>query len=562
MRSELGRQRPSLWGASAVLALSSLGLGLAEWFLLTTRSVYGPKGVTASLAVITLATGIYLALTVAVMLLLHLPFWLRRKREFHKKLVIVPIGIVVCALWNHYPAPLPSAPKAKQQKNIVLVTLDTLRPDFLGCYGNNLIKTPCLDRLARRNSLFAEVVCSAPMTTPSHASILTSTHPIKHGAQDNRYRLSERNESLAEILREAGYTTGAFVSCFPLAKRFGLDQGFQVYDDRFIPHGGINELAVISTVHRFMRKHELERSAALVNQAALPWLRAHAGEPFFLWVHYFDPHAPYHPVAPYDAFYTEQFTKVYGRGYEASRAEVARACGLPQAKSQNPLLPVERYAGEVSLTDAALEDLLAELASLDVQDETMIVVTADHGESLGEHDYYYSHGALLFDPSIVVPLLISGVKDQRANLVVGNQVRLIDITPTILAELGLAKGAGMDGVSLHAQIRAGVVHESLPALVENIGIVLAPGAHKLRSLRAGGYKVINNEESGQCAGFYELATDPNELHDLCGNNKELSATMLDLMTQAFTSQAESRIEGELDLDEEVRSNLEQLGYIK
>lgn len=234
---------------------------------------------------------------------------------------------------------MPSASVQTARYNVLLVTIDTLRADRLGCYGYAGAATPVLDALAARGVRFATAIAHVPLTTPSHASILTGLTPLRHGVRDNGdFVLPDRIPTLAEAFHDAGYRTAAFVSGFPLDRRFGLARGFDTYDDH-LPHGEDRR-----------RSAYVERPADQTTAAVRSWLEGGTPSPWFLWVHYFDPHSPYEPPPDF----------------------AARFAGRP-------------YDGEVAFVDAQIGVLLALLEAKGLAPRTRVLVTADHGESLGEH---------------------------------------------------------------------------------------------------------------------------------------------------------------------------------
>ena len=256
--------------------------------------------------------------------------------------------------------------------NVLLVTFDTTRADHIGCYGNERIQTPTLDGLAKDGVRFARALSAVPITEPSHSTIITGRYPIAHGVRDNGlFVLGDDQLTLAEILKSHGYDTAAAIGAYPLLSRFGLNQGFDLYDDHLT---GIYE---DWRGERTVPKQELffdERRAAQVNEAILPWLEEHAktgdGKPFFAWVHYFDAHQPFDPAPPYDQLYADDL-----------------------------------YDGEIAYADSRLGFLLDRLKQLGELDRTLVVMTADHGEGLGEHDEL-THAILAYDSTLHVPLII------------------------------------------------------------------------------------------------------------------------------------------------------------
>jgi arylsulfatase A-like enzyme len=274
-----------------------------------------------------------------------------------------------------------------QRGDVVLITIDTLRADALGFAGNRRAATPVLDRLASQGRVFPNAHAHNVVTLPSHANILTGLYPYQHGIRDNSgFRLPASVPTLATVLKGAGYATGAFVGSFPLDSQFGLDRGFDAYDDRY-PEGSHPESFVFP-----------ERRGSEVVGAALAWWRQQKGKPRFLWVHLFDPHAPYAPPEPFAA----RFAK-------------------------------EPYLGEVAAVDSFLQPLLGPFLE-GKEKPALVVVTADHGEALGEHGEL-THGLFAYEPTLKVPLVLwgRGVQPGRD----GRWARHVDVFPTVLQAVGL-----------------------------------------------------------------------------------------------------------------------------
>ena len=203
----------------------------------------------------------------------------------HPRLALIALAVaavaVGCGIW-HFSSR--AGRPGKNIRNVLLISIDTCRADSLGCYGNSPQATPNVDALARDGVLFKSVITPFPMTLPAHCSMLTGTYPETHGVRGNDCRLGDANVTLAKVLRTAGYQTAAFVGGFPLAARFGLNQGFQTYDDQF---------------HKGKDGDEPERKAEEVSRPAMAWLEEHGDQPFFLFLHYYDPHFPYDPPPPF-----------------------------------------------------------------------------------------------------------------------------------------------------------------------------------------------------------------------------------------------------------------------
>jgi choline-sulfatase len=364
--------------------------------------------------------------------------------------------------------------------NVLLITVDTLRQDRVGAYGNHGGLTPHIDRLAAAGVRYAHAFSPAPLTLPAHASILTGLLPRRHGLHNNtRVRLDEHVPTLATSLKRAGYRTGAFVGAFVLDGRFGLNQGFDEYDDR-LPRGDRASF------------HFAERRGADVVTAAGDWIlsqrpgrqsaegaTAAATSPWFAWVHLFDPHAPYDAPAE----------------YRAGRAP---------------------YDAEVAYADAMLGQLLARLSAAHALDSTLVVVTADHGESLGEHGER-THGTFLYDATVRVPLIIK-LPDATAPRVVDVPVEAADLAPTIASIAGTALDA-VDGRSLLPLLGGGAGDPDRPAYAESYYQNVLLGWSPLRAVRTRRWKFIEAPRSE----LYDLASDPGELQNRIGDRATLAS---------------------------------------
>jgi choline-sulfatase len=372
-------------------------------------------------------------------------------------LLLGAMGLLAAAGCSRGGGPLPARP------HVLLVTIDTLRADHLGSYGYRAAVTPTLDGLAARGVRFAVAVAHAPLTAPSHASILTGLTPLHHGVRDNgAYALPATARSVAMAFREAGYRTAAFVSGFPLKRRFGFDAGFDVYDDN-LPRG-----------KDARRTAYVERTADRTTEAALRWLEAEpkaaaSRSPFFVWVHYYDPHAP----------------------YEAPAAFMAGAASP--------------YDGEVAFVDAQLGRLLRRIAETANDRPTLVLVTADHGESLGEHGED-THGIFVYDATLRVPFLLVG-PGVPTGAVSATVARGIDVAPTLLDYAGLS-AKGMEGRSLR-RAASGERLADEPAYAESLHPQLQYGWAPLHAWRTSKLKLIDAPRPE----LYDLETDPAEAHD-------------------------------------------------
>src|SRR6266481_5098114 len=283
----------------------------------------------------------------------------------------------------------------KSAPNVVLITIDTLRADHLGCYGYQQIKTPNIDSLAAEGARFARAFTVVPVTLPSHTAMLTGTYPMLSGMHDfSANKLGPQQTTLASVLKQAGYVTGAVVASAVLDSRFGLNQGFDFYFDHF-DFSRLEEANL----------DEMERPGNVVADQALDWLGKNSQKKFFLWMHLYDPHYPYRPPEPYSREYASQ-----------------------------------PYDGEIAFADEQVGRLLRFLKDKGLYQNTVIVLSGDHGESLGEHGEK-THGFFIYNATMHVPLIIrlpeNRLPNAAARTVVADPVSLVDLMPTILGAVGL-----------------------------------------------------------------------------------------------------------------------------
>jgi len=388
--------------------------------------------------------------------------------------------------------------------NLLLVTVDTLRPDRLSCYSEAHLRTPAIDALAARGVLFERAFSHAPLTLPSHANILLGATSPAHGVVDNGLAVVPREfPSLAKTLQAAGYATAAFVSAFPLDSRFGLDEGFDVYDDRYPARAA----AALDFP---------ERRAEKTVASALEWLSAQRGK-WFLWVHVFDPHAPYAPPEPY-----------------ASR------------------FAADPYSGEVAYVDGELGRLFAALEARGETARTVVVLTADHGESLGEHGEM-THGYFAYNATLWVPLVVAGpaIGPRR----VKDPVSHVDLFPTACALLGLDAPPGLQGRSLRPLLE-GRSMKDRPIYFEALEASLHRGAAPLRGLLDGGKKYFDSP----IPELYDIAEDFDETADLSART-DLAPFKKALAGKIAADSSPLAAEAVRRTDRETAERLRSLGYV-
>jgi arylsulfatase A-like enzyme/tetratricopeptide (TPR) repeat protein len=403
-----------------------------------------------------------------------------------------------------------------EKPNLVLITLDTTRADRLGCYGYASAKTPHIDALAKEGVLFEQAASPVPLTQPAHSSLMTGTYPTYHGVRINgSAALSQAQTTLAEILGANGYQTGAFIGAFVLDKRWGLNQGFQVYDDQF-------------DLKKFKRLDlaGVQRPADQVTDSALAWLEREKQNPFFAWIHFYDPHTPYEPPEPYAAEYG-------GRG------------------------PAGLYEGEIAFVDSQVGRLVSFLETNGIDHRTVLVLVGDHGESLGSHGEG-THGYFVYDYALHVPLVVAAPFEELRAVRVESQVSMVDVFPTVLSLLGIESDAPVQGRSLvPAMFQSGEAQESY-AYAESMTPSLQFGWSPLHSLRSSRYKWIEAPKPE----LYDLLADPEERTNVYERNPGVAREMKTELDRLMRETAQNAPEPEAaDFDKETIESLAALGYI-
>lgn len=463
----------------------------------------------------------------------------------------VALAVLGCGAGNRAPA---------RRFNVLLITVDTLRPDHLGCYGYDRPTSPNIDRLAAGGVRFRTAITAAGRTVQSFPSILTGVYPMVHGLRyegQSSDALGSRT-TLTGLLKAAGYASFAVTQ----GLNVGLHRDFDMYDpDIYIDPQG----------RKVMVPTRNDRDAS---RKAAQWLRARRGAtaPFFLWMRYNAPHWPYDPPAPF----TERFDPGY-RGRHTFNDEprpglergdiIFGKTRLPERELQHA---VAHYDGEVAYADAAIGDLLKTLEDLGEFDRTMVVLTADHGENLGEHDYFFEHGAYLYDATVRVPLILRAPTLLPTGRTVNAQARTIDIVPTILDLLGLSIPAGMQGISLAGRARGETSGAAPPAYSES-GRNFYPEnprqyvdgvAGKWRMVRTDRYKLIMIPRKPEPIWeLYDLDADPNEATNLIDAPPAGAADLRAILLDLVASDPLAHDEGSPPLPSELEDRLRSLGYV-
>jgi choline-sulfatase len=389
--------------------------------------------------------------------------------------------------------------------SVLLITVDTLRADRV-----NAGVTPEIDGIAAFGTRFTAARANAPLTLPSHVTIMTGALPPAHGVRENGFPFDQARDSLAQLLKQRGYRTGAFVGAFVLDRGFGLNAGFDMYDDR-IPRSADRAASL-----------EAERPAEVVSEAAIKWLIApdDRTQPFFLWAHYYDPHAPYAPPAAYAA-------RAAGRAYE----------------------------GEIAYADAELGRLVRAARERTADRALVVAIAGDHGESLGDHGEP-THGMLVYDSALRVPLVLSAWRNGSAVTLGQTEdarpVSLQDLAPTLLALTGLPAPETMTGMALLGQPQAPGPRPQAPS--DSYAETVYPrsaGWSPLRSLTDGRWKVIVSSR----VELYDLAADAEESRDVSGANSSVALALRTRLDSLW------RPAGTAPVPAEAAERLRALGYV-
>jgi arylsulfatase A-like enzyme/Flp pilus assembly protein TadD len=409
---------------------------------------------------------------------------------------IVPVSLYTLVLltgvqteWRGLPAlghvQNARARQAAPSLGVLLITIDTLRADHLGCYGYQRGSTPAMDALAKQAAKFEHAFAPVPLTLPSHAALLTGTYPFYNGVRDQPgFRLPDDIPTLAVCFSQAGYATAAVLGSPVLARRFGLARGFNEYDDRF----------GATTQKQEAGLPDIKRPAGSVVERALAWLDGHPpGKPFFLWLHFYDPHLPYRAPEPF-------------RGRFADHP----------------------YDGEIAYTDSALGRLFAGLRARGLFDSSVIALTADHGEGLGDHGES-THGYFIYDSTLRVPLLVKMASTIRV-AEIRTPVSLVDLAPTLLRLAGITAPSNMQGTDFSKSVITGEEPQPRPVYAEAMYPLLHLGWNPLRAL-------ISERPAGPAGReavkyiqvprpeVYNLASDPKEMRNEYASHQAEAAAM-------------------------------------
>ena len=422
-------------------------------------------------------------------------------------------GIAACGRGGQ-PVPAAVSPGALRGDNVLLVTIDTLRADHVGAYGSALGLTPTLDRLAKEGLRFDTAHAHVPMTLPSHTTIMTGLYPAANGVHDNgSFRFDGAKPTLAGTLKRAGYRTGAFVGAFVLDARFGLNAGFDVYDDRV--QGASANLEI---VQRTAEQVLAPAAEWILNPSAIsPEPSALSHQPWFAWVHLYDPHEPYTPPEPFAARY-----------------------------SQDP------YSGEIAYADQALGGFLDRLRSGNALDRTLVVITSDHGESLGEHGER-THGLFAYEATLRVPLIV-WAHDSIKPAITAEPARLVDLAPTVLDLVGVPAGSS-DGRSLRPRAANEQPLQDSGSYFEALNASLTRNWAPLKGIVHDRLKLVDLP----VPELYDLAADPGEQRNLYASQRERARDLESRLDRINAGTPAASAQAPVDSDAAMR--LRSLGYV-
>jgi arylsulfatase A-like enzyme len=410
--------------------------------------------------------------------------------------------------------------------NVLLVSIDTLRPDHLGCYGYGKPTSPNVDSFSEDCILFEQAIAPAPSTLSSHASMLTSLIPSRHTARHALNQpLPAQALTVAEVMKESGYGTAAFVGGGQLAEEFGCNQGFETYETittRFD-----------ETVSRFQE-----------------WLKDHPGEKFFVFLHTYEVHHPYTPDARHQALFDEGYSGPLPAGIQVELLKEIND-GKRALSEEDTRHIVAAYDGEIHSMDESFGRLIALLRKEELYDKTLIVFTSDHGEEFGEHGSWGWHSHTLYDELLKVPLLVKLPCNSRAPLRVREQARIIDIVPTVLEVVGLPVPPASDGVSLLTRGED-----------RQVGFQFAIGQRdwatqdSLTSLRTGVWKLYGPDQ------LFHLVSDANEKRNVAAENRAVTRALQEQKGMILSLPKITDSPAAVELDAQTLRALRSLGYFR
>ncbi len=428
-------------------------------------------------------------------------------RAIHGKSRLILLGLVLAAVVIWFL--LRSGQSPKEIRNVVLISIDTCRADYLSCYGYPRQTTPNIDALAAEGTVFENTISPVPITLPAHSSMLTGTIPPYHGVHYNGdYQLDQSSVTLAEILKDNGFTTGGIISAFVLDSKFGIDQGFDTYNDQF-------------EEERRTAGDISERIGAEASRFALNWLDQNKNEKFFLFLHYFDPHGDYVPPEPFASEFADNL-----------------------------------YAGEIAYTDHCIGLVLSKLKQLGLYDSTLIIITADHGEMLGEHGEL-SHLYFIYQSAMKVPLIFR-LPGQRKSKRIEELVGIVDIVPTVCGLLGIEVPKQVQGQDLSPCLLGKVRPDRDRHMYCESLFPTKYNASSLLGVVTNRFKYIQTTRPE----LYDLVKDPHENNNLIKQEPHEARILQDKLARMLEQAVrKNELDSKVELDAKSRERLASLGYV-
>jgi len=442
-------------------------------------------------------------------------------------LIVLAAAITAIMAYRHSSAP--------PIRYIVLISMDTTRADYLSCYGYQHNTTPNIDAVAAEAIRFEQAIAPIPLTLPSHSTMMTGTIPPYHGIHDNlNYTLADSSLTLAEMLKAAGYTTAGIISSYVLEHTFGLDQGFDTYDDEFDEivdgHAGA------------------ERRGGEVSEHAIRWLDENRDEDFFLFLHYYDPHSPYN--AP------ETYRGLFGSTAAAEKIAFTDNSSATADTDEKKKVFKLSYAEEIAYTDHCIGQVIEKLKSLDLYDSTLLIITGDHGEALGEREEM-GHGYYIYQESVHVPLIIKLPGQQTAKTVSG-VAGLVDLTPTVCSLLGVETPQHIQGRNLSCALFDEPLENDDRYIYSESLLATKYKASPLLAVTGNRFKYIQTARPE----LYDLIEDPAETHNLVDEQYPRACILQNVLgVMLEESLAAETTDSKLELDDESLKKLESLGYV-
>lgn len=452
----------------------------------------------------------------------------------HKVFIIFFIFVTVLGVFFILRAKVSS-----KKLNVLLITMDALRPDYMGCYGYNKNTTPNIDNFAKNAVIFTQAISHSSHTAVANASLVTSTYPVTHRVEDWGYKINSTLPTLAGILKSYGYTTGFISDQLGFSWLEGFEEGFDFFrlmlSDKRVPSG--KKIKIVD-----------------ITNYAIKWLKKNRNRKFFLWVYYIDPHGAYTPSAPYDQMFI--LNNTINKTLPVCKdkySQVGIGCIPQYIKSgtiANPAYYISQYCGEIRQTDERLAKLFKALKELGLSKNTIIIFTSDHGEGMGEHNQYFCHTIYLYDYLIHIPLIIKHPSQDIKKHYIKQQVRTIDIAPTILDFAGIKKPLSMQGESLKPLILGEKVN--FPKF--SFGKWLDKSY-----IRTEGWKLIYNA-SNENYELYNLKKDPQEVDNLVNREIKMFNFLKRILLKHMASVSSDEKVKRVNISEEDKRLLRSLGY--